>query len=298
MKLLICTQAVDSQDSDLGFFVRWIEEFAKHNEKVTVVTLRKGQYTLPKNVSVIVLGKGSRLRRAWQFWRVCIAHRHDYDAVFVHMNPEYFMVAGLLWRSMGKRAALWYTHKAVNVRLKIATLLANRIFTASKASFRLQNNKVQVMGHGIDTTLFAPDTHISREDFWISAGRLDKIKRHDLAIRAAANAGKELHIVGEGLERENLESLAHQLGVRIVFLGKLSHTQVRDEFRRAALFLHMSETGSLDKLILEAVACGCPVRTNDPALKYLESATPQYVREQHSLERLVPAILEDMKTGL
>ncbi len=147
------------------------------------------------------------------------------------------------------------------------------------------------MGHGINTDIFSPDPTIVRRDWWLSAGRLNKSKRHDLAIRAAADAGKDLHIVGEGPEKENLESLARELGVNVTFLGGLSHMGVRDEFRKANLFLHMSETGSLDKMILEAVACGCPVRTNDPALKYLETVDADYVRQNHSLQALIPKII-------
>ena len=57
MKLLIITQKVDDHDDVLGFFVRWIEEFAKYVEKVTVVCLQKGTYYLPDNVTVLSLGK-------------------------------------------------------------------------------------------------------------------------------------------------------------------------------------------------------------------------------------------------
>jgi len=58
--------------------------------------------------------------------------------------------------------------------------------------------------------------------------------------------------------------------------------------------LHTSETGSLDKVVLEAIACGCPIKTNDPALKYLEQANPEYIREHHSLKNLIPAILKEL----
>ena len=88
MRLLIVTQAVDRTDSDLGFFVRWIEEFAQHCEKVTVICLRKGKYALPANVEVIALGKAPRPVRTARLWNICISRRAEYDAVFVHMNPE------------------------------------------------------------------------------------------------------------------------------------------------------------------------------------------------------------------
>lgn len=292
MKLLICTQTVDTGDSDLGFFVRWIEEFAKHCEKVTVICLREGKHSLPNNVEVFTLGKTSRILQTVRLWRICISRRHEYDAVFVHMNPEYIVATGFLWKLMHKRIALWYTHKSVDMKLRVAVMLADVIFTASKESFRLSSKKVHVMGHGIDTDFFSTDTSIVRGDWWLTAGRLNKSKRHDLAIRMAAQAGKELHVIGTGPERSSLDALARELGVRTTFLGGLSHLHVRDEFRRAGLFLHTSETGSLDKMILEAVACGCSVITRDQALKYLENADSAYVREHHSLQRLVPAILD------
>lgn len=293
MRLLILTQAVDTEDPVLGFFVRWIEEFAKHCEKVTVICLRKGDYSLPDNVSIIVLGKG-RVLRAVRLWRVCISLRREYDAVFVHMNPEYVVAAGLLWRILNKRIALWYTHKSVNLKLRVAVLFAHIIFTASKESFRLPSGKVRVMGHGIDTDFFSPDPSTARGDWYLSVGRLMPSKRHDLAIRIALEAGRELRIAGDGSERQILENLANTLGAKVTFLGGLSHFALRDEYRRASLLLHTSETGSMDKVVLEALACGLPVRTADPALTHLENVSPEYVRDYHSLIRLVPNILKEM----
>ncbi|MSR70799.1 glycosyltransferase [Candidatus Kaiserbacteria bacterium] len=275
MKILICTQVFDPQHTNLGFFVRWVEEFKKHCE-VEVITLER-------------LGPG-RLRRAWHLLR--LAATLEYDAVFVHMNPEYLVAAGWLWKLRGKKTALWYTHKSVDLKLRIAEKFADVIFTASKESFRLPSRKVHVMGHGIDTDFFTPDPTVVRGDWWLSAGRLNTSKRHDLAIRAAAEAHKALRIVGDGPERNNLEALAQELGASVTFLGGLDHMGVRDEFRRASLFLHMSETGSLDKMVLEALACGCPLSTRDPALQFLETKDASYVREHHSLQALIPRILK------
>ena len=278
MKLLICTQVVDRNDPVLGFFVRWIEEFKKHSE-VEVISLKD-------------LGSGGKTGRAGRLLR--LAWGGEYDAVFVHMNPEYLVVAGWLWRLRGKKTGLWYTHKSVDLKLRIAERFADVIFTASKESFRLPSSKVRVMGHGIDTDFFTPDPDVARGNSTLSVGRLMPSKRHDLAIRAAARDGRELRIAGGGPERKNLELLARELGAAVHFLGALTQLQLRDEYRKAAYLIHTSETGSLDKVVLEALACGCPVKTNDPALKHLEQATPAYVREHHSLAKLIPAILKEI----
>jgi len=318
MKLLIVTQAIDINDPVLGFFCRWVEEFAratrslgevgKHTEHVEVICLKLGKFNFPKNVRVHSLGKEklkiengklkilSRLRYAWRFLSIVWRLRHDYDAVFVHMNPEYVILGGPLWRLLGKRVTLWYTHKSVNAKLRLAAFFSDVIFTASKESFRLENKKVRVMGHGIDTDFFCPDPSVARGDWLLSVGRLMPSKRHDLAIQRAVQEGRVLRIAGEGPERAHLEALAHTRGATVQFLGALSQAQLRDEYRTAAYLIHTSETGSLDKVVLEALACGLPVRTNDPALKSLENEGPQYIREHHSLQRLIPAILGIMRS--
>jgi glycosyltransferase involved in cell wall biosynthesis len=306
MKLLIVTQAVDTEDSVLGFFVRWIEEFAKHVEHVEVICLKEGNHHLPANVRVHSLGKEkstaenttiygsvfSRVLYACRFLNLVWKLRQNYDTVFVHMNPEYVILGGPLWHLWGKRVALWYTHKSVNNKLRFAAFFSDIIFTASKESFRLKSSKVHVMGHGIDTDFFSPDPSIARGDWILSVGRLMPSKRHDLAIQRAVREDRTLRIAGEGPERARLEALAQKLHATVQFLGGLTQAQLRDEYRTAAYFIHTSETGSLDKVVLEALACGLKVITNDPALKPLETEGPQYVREHHSLRRLISAILK------
>lgn len=320
MKLLIITQAVDERDPVLGFFTHWLTEFAKHLERVEVICLRKGQYELPPNVRVHSLGKErgvSRARYVLNFYTYIWRMRHDYDAVFVHMNPEYVVLGGFLWRLWRKRIALWYTHKSVNLKLRVTELFAHIIFTASKESFRLPSRKVRVMGHGIDTDFFSPDSRVARGEWYLSVGRLMPSKDHKMAIVEARNDGKTLRIAGEGPERENLEAYAHSLGARVEFLGGLSQAALRDEYRKAMLLIHTSKTGSLDKVVLEALACGLPVRTYDPALADLPvtvvparpealgkgviashdadgSVLARYVREHHSLARLIPKIVEEL----
>jgi glycosyltransferase involved in cell wall biosynthesis len=211
------------------------------------------------------------------------------------MNPEYLVAAGWLWRILRKRTVLWYTHKSVDLKLHFATLFANAVITASKESFRLKTKKLAVVGHGIDTEFFSPDLAIKRGTHFLSVGRLMKAKRHDLAIERALQEDRTLRIAGSGPERPILEAMAATLGIEVEFLGGINQAQLRDEYRQAAYLIHTSETGSLDKVVLEALACGLPIQTNDPALKYLESEGPEYVRANHSLPALIPCILEKLR---
>lgn len=326
MKLLICTQTVDRRDPILGFFHRWIEEFAKHCEKITVICLREGEHQLPNNVRVISLGKSthvsntmiyhsvSRIRYAANFLKYIFQLKKEYDAVFVHMNPEYLVLGGPFWRLWSKKIGLWYVHKSVDFKLRLAEEFTDVVFTASRESFRLPSKKVQIVGHGIDNEVFKPDPAVSRIGALLSVGRLDKSKRHDLAIHAAAMINRELRIAGDGSERNNLEALASKLEANVTFLGGITQTQLVGEYRAASVFVHTSETGSLDKVVLEALACDLPVVTTASALSDLpvtvvEAAvaplaeaikaaagrsqrSSHFIQEHHSLQSLIPRIID------
>lgn len=290
MRILIATQVLDEHHSNLGFFVRWVAEFAKHCESVVVVASAVGKHNLPKNVTIYSLGKEIGLEhrsRVGRFFALMWSLRHEYDAVFVHMIPEFVIAGAIPWKLAGKKIGLWYVHGTVSWYLKVAAWFVDFIVTASPESCRVQSTKVHSVGHGIDTDFFTPDPAVQRGEQVLSVGRLMPSKRHDLAIRAATEEGKALRIAGDGPEREPLEKLARELGARVTFLGGLSQAELRDEYRRAQYLYYASETGSLDKVILEARATDTPIVSPTP----LAPLSPQDVREHHSLTKLVPKIL-------
>ena len=110
MRLLIITQKVDLNDDNLGFFHRWVEEFAKNVEQVFVITQFLGEHNLPANVEIYSLGKErgwGRARRYWNFCKYSLKIVPRVDAVFVHMIPIW---AVLLWEPVfifRKKMYLW-----------------------------------------------------------------------------------------------------------------------------------------------------------------------------------------------
>jgi glycosyltransferase involved in cell wall biosynthesis len=317
MKLLIITQIVDRTDTTLGFFHRWIEEFAKHAESVEVICLYEGAHTLPRNVYVHSLGKEkgtqSPFQYAFRFLSLVWKLRREYDAVFVHMNAEYVLLAGLLWRALRKRIALWYVHGTVSLRLHIAVLLSHVVLTASQESMRVQTRKKRVVGHGIDTEM-RPNEGV-RGEAVLSVGRLTKSKHHDLIIEATQQAGKTLRIAGEGSERASLEAFARSRKADVVFLGGLPPEGMSAEYERAQYFVHASTTGSMDKVVLEALLRNCPVITTSSVYEGLPvrkvDATPEaiahaltlppetidrasIISKQFSLSLLIPKIMREL----
>jgi|SRR3989344_2994836 len=286
-RLLICTQAVDQDDPALGFFHRWLEEFAKHCEMVHVVCLKEGEHHLPENVHVHSLGKEfhqgpSLVKRAWyimRFFRYIWSLRREYDAVFVHMNPEYVALGGILWRLSGKRIGLWYVHRSVNPWLRIAVLFAKVIFTATKESMRVRTSKLKVVGHGIDTVFFSPRVGSVLEKLQlVSVGRLAPIKNCDVLIEAAATLRKggvpvEVTFVGaptsdaERMYTGKLHAQVAALGLSgaVHFAGASGYGELPDVYRRATATVNLAPTGGSDKVVLESLACGVPVFVSNKA---------------------------------
>jgi glycosyltransferase involved in cell wall biosynthesis len=283
MRLLIHTQIVDHTDPALGFFHQWIKEFAEHAETIHVVCLKAGAHALPHNVSVHSLGKeggASRLTYLWRLYRYTWKYRHDYDAVFVHMNPEYVVLCGLLWRLLGKRIGLWYTHRTVDLKLRIAAVLMHHGFTGSVESFNLKNKKIIVTGQGVDTELFVPGiSDPTRTPTIVCIGRLSPIKKVELAIEAFALLRKRmpatLRIVGapakpeDASYAEGLRALVEKRGLQgdVIFTGGTDAHGVLGELQAADIFLHTSQTNSADKSIIEAMACGVYPITSSPVYR-------------------------------
>ncbi|MBC7836665.1 glycosyltransferase [Acetobacteraceae bacterium] len=333
MRLLICTQTLDSNDPILGFFHRWVEEFSKYFESIIVVCLKEGEHHLPSNVRVLSLGKehgSSRLVRIIRFFSYIYKHQSEYDAVFVHMNPEYVVLGGFFWRIWHKRVALWYVHKSVTLRLRIAVRLVHIVFTASKESFRLSTHKLRIIGHGIDTAAFKPDIPQSGVGLRIiTVGRISPSKRLQemlfvLDILHARKVHFRFTIVGTPTndpEQAYVRLLQKEVARRpytsaVEFAGAISQEKLPSLLNKEDIFINLSLTGSLDKAVLEALACGVPVVTTNEAFKSLiapglyvcpsephaiaekiisvkdvnRASLHSYMREHYSLERLIPTI--------
>lgn len=274
MRLLVVTQKVDRDDAILGFFHRWLIEFGKHWEYVHVICLEEGYHELPENISVFSLGKESGRSRGEymvRFFKYIFVHRSDYDAVFVHMNPIYIVLAGVLWRLWSKRTGLWYVHRSVDLKLRVACLFVDEIFSAAKESFRLKSKKLRILGHGIDINQFicSPKRLGSPLEI-LTVGRITKIKNCDLMLKTAQllkNKYKlffQLTFVGapvskeDGLFFKKLQQLSDEYNLtdRVIFKGAVSHHKIQRYYCNADMVLNVVPTGGLDKTVIEAMAAG------------------------------------------
>ncbi len=325
MKLLITTQALDRNHPVLGFFHNWVAQFSKYFERVYVICLQEGECDLPPNVEVFSLSKErgvSKLSYILRFYKTIWSKRKEYDGVFVHMNPEYMLLGGLFWRILRKKTALWYTHKNVDLKLKIAEKLVNKIFTASSKSFRLESKKVETLGHGIDISKFSSFENSFRSytseserrennensSLLISIGRISPSKNYMLMIDAVKMLLKKgidvkLKIVGAPAsprDEDYLEELKSKIAKNnlrnaIKLTKAIPYEKIEDELRKANIFINTSETGSMDKAVLEAMSAGVFVITSNEAFYELSKIDKVLFLQDKTAEKLagnVKRILE------
>jgi len=102
---------------------------------------------------------------------------------------------------------------------------------------------------------------VHHRKFILGVGRLEYVKGFDLLIKAFANAqinDIDLLIVGDGDERNKLESLTADLGLsdRVIFTG--SRTDLQDYYSQAELFVLPSRNEGYPNALVEAMSFGCP----------------------------------------
>lgn len=301
MRLLITTQAVDLDDPVLSFFHDWLEEFAREVESVEVVCLKEGRHALPKNVRVHSLGKEegrSRLKYVLRLYRYAWSLRKDYDVVFVHMNPEYFVLAGWIWNLLNKKTALWYIHPHASWRLRKALKYADMVFSASQGSFPIRTDKLRPVGIGVDTDYFAPATLPPSSALRVMcAARIAPVKNVECMIDAVGFLAKRHRLLtfdyyGEELPRdaayaERMREKAQTIA-GWTFKGGASTEEVRDAYRTHDIHVNATVSGSYDKAVFEAMACGCiPVASN----KALAGVLPrELIFEENDCESLARTI--------
>lgn len=301
MQLVFVTQVLDRQDAVLGFVVRWVEGLARAASRVRVLALEVGDTTdLPPNVDWVELGREGAVRRYLRYRRaVRGAVREGFDGLLTHMVPRYSVVAGPWARRAGIPHFLWYTHKGVDRRLLRAIEQVDGVFTASAESMRVETPKKIVTGHGIDAAHFdVPRAHRDAAAFRIlSVGRVTPAKDPLTVIEALGLLREDgvdvrLRWAGGALARGDDE---YALMVRrsieekgltqaVDFLGAVPYPEVPALYRDCDLFVNASRTGSVDKVVLEAMAASRPfVSCNESIPPLLDGALPGFAdREDYA----------------
>ena len=299
VNLLVFNLGMDAAHSTLGHTTAWTNELARRCDHVSVITMFAGDLAVDDNVTVHSLGKElgrSEPRRLVEFYRLVgrVLDDRPIDACFAHMAPLFTVLFAPVARRRGIPVLLWFAHTSVTSTLRVAHALADGCVTATAASFPLPSDKLFVVGHGIDTSLFRPPdkTAPGYETTALSAGRITAIKRVGEMIEAVAilherGLDVSLELIGGASTdadracQAELQGSVASLGVQrlVSFRGPVPFYAMPQHYHHGLLSVNLSD-GAMDKAILESMASGCIPVSRNPAFRALARA--------ERLECLVP----------
>lgn len=179
------------------------------------------------------------------------------------LKAKTYEIARSLVRKLGE------TDPFVHLTTKKSTVVRATTNDTAQRLYKMGARQVQII----------PESGLSEEDIarlaqykipdetplrFISIGRLLHWKGFHLGLRAFAQANlphTEYWIVGDGSERERLETLAQALGIahKVKFWGKLPREKALDLLRDCHVLVHPSLHDSGGWVCMEAMAAGRPV---------------------------------------
>lgn len=130
------------------------------------------------------------------------------------------------------------------------------------------NSTFEIVPGGFDNTIFVPDPNVKKIYDLILIGRLSDVKRVDRFLQAIKLAKEKIPslnavIVGDGPDKELLQSLAKELGIEkdIHFAGW--QNDVHSWLQKSKCFVLTSDSEGLSQALIQAMMTGLPAITSD-----------------------------------
>lgn len=315
MRLLLITFELDTHSPALAWQARVAAELGRLCDRVVVLTHRVGAFEPQRNVIVVTLPR--ILQRAparwvggrwlinvlvWRLWQ-----QHRFEAAFVHMNMEWAYRLAPAFTALRVPVLLWYAHGAVTGRLRLAHRCVDAVVTSTPEGFRLPSRKVRTIGQGIDTTAFSIQPVEHRAADIITVSRISARKRIEILIDALAvlrcarpAEPLRLRVVGSALNDDDrdyargLRTRVRRLNLEadVDFVGHVPMSDIARYYASAFVHVNVSTTGSMDKTVLEALACGCPVLTSNVAFADFFRSHPECLLDDDTPEAIAARILD------
>jgi len=180
-------------------------------------------------------------------------------------------------------------------------------------SYKIDKKKIKLIKPGVDESLFSPDPNLSKENIFLSIGRIQKQKRQLEAIEflssfreinndfkcyfiggPSGNSGDDYFVELKEIVKElDLES-------HVEFLGNLPQSKIRELLNRSKLLIHTSQYETFGLVAIEAHSVGVPVISiNQGSLKeIIDNNINGYIAESFMdpyLNEFILKILNDDK---
>ncbi|WP_425616576.1 glycosyltransferase [Anatilimnocola sp. NA78] len=227
-----------------------------------------------------------RLAQLAQSCRAGLIHAHQYTPFFYSRAPGWlgprvpvlFTEHGRMHPDLPNRKRMLFNRLFLRSQDRVVAV-GESVKTALVKNEGIPGNKIEVIYNGVRLDDFTTDASLReqmrselgirpQQPVAIQVARLDYLKDHSTAIRAAARVREQhpdfqLLLVGEGPERAKIEHeiLERDLGATVRLLGLRS--DVRQLLAAGDLFLLTSISEGIPVTLIEAMAARLPIVSTD-----------------------------------
>ena len=280
----------------LNVYVQQISKYLSNNHNVTVVTAEKAESFKKENLEFYSLNLfepdlpmedkelhliefQKKLEETFELNNFDIIHSHYWLSGLVakdisdKFNIPYIFTShslGVFLEGYNNERA--DCEKIIMTAANFVTASSNYENSLISESYKIDKKKIKLIKPGVDENLFSPDPSLSRENIFLSIGRIQKQKRQLEAIeflntfREIENDFKCYFIGGpSGTSGDDylleLKEIVKELNLEshIEFLGNLPQSKIRELLNRSKLLIHTSQYETFGLVAIEAHSVGVPV---------------------------------------
>ncbi len=280
----------------LNVYVQQISKYLSNNHNVTVVTAEKAESFKKENLEFYSLNLfepdlpmedkelhliefQKKLEETFELNNFDIIHSHYWLSGLVakdisdKFNIPYIFTShslGVFLEGYNNERA--DCEKIIMTAANFVTASSNYENSLISESYKIDKKKIKLIKPGVDENLFSPDPSLSRENIFLSIGRIQKQKRQLEAIeflntfREIENDFKCYFIGGpSGTSGDDyfleLKEIVKELSLEshVEFLGNLPQSKIRELLNRSKLLIHTSQYETFGLVAIEAHSVGVPV---------------------------------------
>ena len=280
----------------LNLYVQQISKYLSNNHNVTVVTAEKAESFKKENLEFYSLNLfepdlpmedkelhliefQKKLEETFELNNFDIIHSHYWLSGLVakdisdKFNIPYIFTShslGVFLEGYNNERA--DCEKIIMTAANFVTASSNYENSLISESYKIDKKKIKLIKPGVDENLFSPDPSPSRENIFLSIGRIQKQKRQLEAIeflntfREIENDFKCYFIGGpSGTSGDDyfleLKEIVKELSLEshVEFLGNLPQSKIRELLNRSKLLIHTSQYETFGLVAIEAHSVGVPV---------------------------------------
>ena len=321
----------------LNVYVQQISKHLSQDHNVTVVTAEKAESFKNQNLEfrslnlfdadiptddkeVYLIEFNKRLEEVFDLKKFDIIHSHYWMSGLIakdiskKYNIPYIFTShslGVFLDGYNKERA--DCEKLVMSDSQFVTASTNYENNLISDSYQIDKKKIKLIKPGVDESLFSPDPNLSKENIFLSIGRIQKQKRQLEAIeflssfREIENDFKCYFVGGpSGTSGDDyfvgLKEIVKELDLEshVEFLGNLPQSKIRELLNKSKLLIHTSEYETFGLVAIEAHSVGVPVISiNQGSLKeIIDNNINGYIAESFNdpyLNEFILKILNDDK---